>query len=213
MEDESVFGCAPPPNKRQRTSFLDTAASVTCIMEGAPSKDAKIQRKNKLLDTPSNIPIRTTRTRELLMNKLPPPAKVAFTVPGIPHNILSGPELVDAGCALYLDKYMAEIDYEGETIYRGWRDKPSRLWKFDIDPNDGKSILPLPDNDILDTEEGIILSTMQYDVKADMVLSEVHEGVNMTINAMYECENKKRVYSIFACSVVFTSKDYINHSS
>ena len=162
-------------------------------MDGAPSRDAKSQQKSKTLNTPSSVPIKTTRTRELLMNKLPEAAKVAFTVPGIPNNILAGAELVDAGCTLYLDKYMAEIDYEGETIYRGWRDRPSRLWKFDIDPNDGKSILPLPDNDVLNSKEGMILSTMQYDVKAGMVLSAVHEGVHMTINAMYECENKREL--------------------
>lgn len=34
---------------------------------------------------------------------------------------------------------------------------------------------------------------MQYDIKAGMVLSTVHEGVNMTINAMYECENKREL--------------------
>ena len=147
-ENETVLGCEPPPNSKRRTCFLDTAASFTCIMEGTPCRDARVQQKSKTLDTPSSVPVRTTRTKELLMNKLPEAAKVAFTVPGIPNNILAGAELVDAGCTLYLDKYMAEIDFEGETIYRGWRDRPSRLWKFDIDPNDGKTILPLPDNDV-----------------------------------------------------------------
>ena len=57
------------------------------------------------------------------MNKLPEEAKVSFEVPDLSHNLLSGPELADAGCTLRLDKYGADIELEGETLYKGWRDK------------------------------------------------------------------------------------------
>ena len=104
------------------------------------------------------------------MKKLPPQARTAFQVPGIPHNILSGTEIVDARCTLYLDKHMAEIELEGEVLYRGWGDRPSRLWEFNIDPNDGNRLIHLPENDELDTKEGMVMSTMQFDTKPEMVL-------------------------------------------
>ena len=79
---------------------MDTAASFTCLDEEADADVAEIQLPNKLLDTPSNVPITTTKTRELKMKKLPPEARVGFSVRNLPHNILSGAELVDAGCKL-----------------------------------------------------------------------------------------------------------------
>ena len=79
---------------------MDTAASFTCLSDEADADVAKVQLPNKLLDTPSNVPITTTKTRELKMKKLPPAARVGFTVPNIPHNILAGAELVDAGCRI-----------------------------------------------------------------------------------------------------------------
>ena len=159
----------------------------------AACKDAAVQLPNKTLDTPAAVPIRTTRTKELLMNKLPPRARTTYEVPGIPHNIIAGAELVDAGCDIHLDKHMAEIELEGEILYRGWRDRPSRLWKFTIDPNDGKTLIPLPDNQELDTREGMVMSTMQFDTRAGMVLSIVHESMTRSFNAIYECENKREL--------------------
>ena len=67
---------------------------------------------------------------ELKMKKLPPAARVGFNVPSIPENIMAGAELVDAGCDLYLNRYGAEIEYEGEILYRGWRDRSNRLWRL-----------------------------------------------------------------------------------
>ena len=69
----------------------------------------------------------TTKTSQLLFAELPKVARRAFRVPDIPHNLIAGAELVDAGCGLHLYKTYAEIDYEGETLYRGWRNKPTRL--------------------------------------------------------------------------------------
>ena len=127
------------------------------------------------------------------MNKLPQNAKTAFTVPKIPHNILAGAELVDAGCTLHLDKHMAEIELEGEILYRGWRDRPTRLWKFNIDPNDGNRLMSLPKNNMLNPKEGLILSTMQYDAKAVLVLAALHENMTTSLNTLYACENKGEV--------------------
>ena len=74
----------------------------------------------------------TTETLELLLKKLPEAARKAFRVPDTPHNLIAACELVDAGCAVHLYKHSAEIEFEGETLYQGWRDKPSRLWIFSL---------------------------------------------------------------------------------
>ena len=95
------------------------------------------------------------------MNKLPERARTGFTVEELPHNLLSGPELVDAGCSIYLNKYLGEIELEGETLYRGWRDQGTRLWRFNIDPNDGNRLIPLPDDDVTNNKQGAILSAME----------------------------------------------------
>ena len=92
------------------------------LRRGSSFKRGKNTTKNKLLGTPSNVPIETKEMRELRMNNLPPKAKTAFTVQDLPHNIMVGAELVDAGYKLHSDKYEAEIELEGETLYRGWRD-------------------------------------------------------------------------------------------
>ena len=134
------------------------------------------------------------------MRKLPPAARTAHEVLGLPHNILLGAELVDAGCILHLDKYMAEIELEGETLYKGFRDRPTRLWKICIDPNDGNRIMPLPDNDVLDTRGGLIMATMLYDVKAGLVLSAMHEGMNDSLTTLYQCGNlRELVQYLHAC--------------
>jgi len=97
---EGQLGCAPPPNHKKTTAFMDTAASFSCYGEDAAVDDAEVQLPNKKLDTPSNVPIKTTRTKKNRMNKLPEPARIGFTVPHLPHNIISGAEIVDAGCTL-----------------------------------------------------------------------------------------------------------------
>ena len=127
------------------------------------------------------------------MNKLPEGAKVSFEVPELPHNLLSGPELADGGCTIWLDQYGAEIELEGETLYKGWRDKATRLWSFNIDPNDGSRLIPLPDNDILDTKDGAILSTMEFDTTTGVIHSLLHESTGASFNALYECQNKKEL--------------------
>ena len=144
--------------------------------EEAKCNVAKIQNQNKELDTPAGVPIRTTKTLELEMTKLPSQARTAYKVPKLPHNIISGAELVDAGCQLHLDKHGAEIEYEGETLYKGWRDQPSRLWRFNITPDEGNRITPLLDEEECDVASGMVLSAISW-----------------SINSIYECENKEQL--------------------
>ena len=54
-------------------------------------------------------------------------SKKTFWVTDIPHNLIAACELVNAGCSVHLYQHECEIEYEGGTLYPGWRDKPSRL--------------------------------------------------------------------------------------
>ena len=55
----------------------------------------------------------TTETLLLLLSKSPEAARKAFTVSEIPHNLILGDELVNAGCIINFYKHGAEIKYEG----------------------------------------------------------------------------------------------------
>ena len=76
------------------------------------------------------MPIATTETVRVPMKKLPEEAQRGFRVPAIPHNILAAAELCDAGCDVHLHMHSAEIEYEGETLYRGWRDWKKMIVTF-----------------------------------------------------------------------------------
>ena len=112
-------GCTNPPNPNEDTALLDTAASVSCMGRHAKCKVATHQEPQITLNTPSDVPIATEQTLELLLKKLPPKARRAFRVPNIPHNLVAAAELADAGCGIYLHKTGFEILYEGECLYRG----------------------------------------------------------------------------------------------
>jgi len=121
-------GCTNPPNYQQTTAFIDSAASISLLGQKALCKIAQVQEKNKTLGIPNGASMATTQTVELLLPKLPPAARKAYRVPSISHNLVAVSELCDAGCTVYFHKHGVEIEYEGETIGRGWRDKATRLW-------------------------------------------------------------------------------------
>ena len=83
------------------------------------------------------MPIYTTETLELRLNKLPLKARREFRVPAIPHNLVAVSELVDAGCSVHLHPWGFDIDYEGETIYKGWRERGSRLFRMSLEDEGG----------------------------------------------------------------------------
>ena len=76
-------GCTNPPNYKNTTAFIDSAASLTLLQQQAVCKLALVQEKNKTLGTPNGSNMQTSKTIELLLPKLPPPARKGFTVPGI----------------------------------------------------------------------------------------------------------------------------------
>ena len=79
-------GCANPPNSEEDTAYLDSAASITILGKKAKCKTAAGQEPNIELGTPSHVPIKTTKTLELLLNKLPKKARRAFLVEDV-HTI------------------------------------------------------------------------------------------------------------------------------
>ena len=176
ISNEKSSSCEAPPCPNKSTVFLDSAAFVTRMGKFANCPRARVQALNVNLNTPSNIPIQTTETLELPMNKLPEATKKAYRVNEIPHNIMAAAESFYAGCGVHLYKHDAEIEYEGETLYRGWRDKPSRLWCFNINPGGGNRLTPMLDKDEYDPASGMVLSAIKWNG-----------------NAIYECSGAEKL--------------------
>ena len=101
---------------------MDTAANITLLAAGAPSIRADIQTNPKSVLQPTGDKLLTTEDLHLLLNKLPPDARVAHRAPGISHNLVSAASLADAGCDLFFHQTGCEISLNGEIILRGWRD-------------------------------------------------------------------------------------------
>ena len=184
VSDDDPFGCTNPPNPNEDTALLDSAASVSCMGKYAKCKVAQQQEPQIALNTPSDVPIMTEQTLELLLRKLPPKARRAFRVSKIPHNLVSAAELADAGCGIHLHKHGFEITYEGECLYRGWRDIPTRLWRMHLNPDSGNRLTPLVDEEDIDSSSGMIMAAIQW-----------------SINSIYECENKEQLIKYYHSSL------------
>ena len=101
---------------------MDCAAFFSILGKDAKYKIAQTQVSNIFLNTPSHVPITTTKTLELLLDKLPPKARKAFLVEDIPHNLVAVAKLMDAGCSVHMYAWGFDIDLAGETIIKGWRE-------------------------------------------------------------------------------------------
>ena len=119
----------------------------------------------------------TTETLRLLLSKLPEKARRAYRVPNIAHNLIAVAALCDAGCEVRFYKHGVDIEYEGEIIYRGWRDMTSRLWRVLLTSEGGQQIQPETSPEEYDPSEGAILQA--------------------SVNAIYECENKEQLIKYY----------------
>ena len=175
-------GCTNPNNYKKSTAFLDSAASYTLCQENALVKIAEVQERNKVLGTPeAGSSMQTKKTIELNLPKLPKAARKGFTVPNLTNNLVSVAELADAECGTYFHKHGVEIDFEGEIIGRGWRDKPSRLWRISLTSEGGERITPTTNaNEYITGSDGI------YNIQA---------------NAIYECKNKEQLIKYYHASL------------
>ena len=157
-------GCTNPPNPEEDTAYLDSAASITILGKKAKCNTAAVQEPNIELGTPSHVPIRTTKTLELLLRKLPKKARRAFLVEDIPHNLVAVAELVDAGCSVHMYSWGFEIDLEGETIYRGWREGPSsRLFRMKLTDDGCGTIQPAADPATYDALTGTVCQAINME--------------------------------------------------
>ena len=95
-------GCAGPPDSKRTTAYLNSRASATVLNTAAAADAAKIQKPNFALNTPSHVPIHTSKTLELRLKKLPEKAQEAFRVDDVPHNLVTVATLVDAGCSVHV---------------------------------------------------------------------------------------------------------------
>ena len=87
----------------------------------------------------------TTKTVNLLLQKLPTKARQAHRVPGIINSLLSVPVLVDAGCEVFFHRTGCDITFNGETIIRGWRDIATNMWSISLQDSESNNVIS--DND------------------------------------------------------------------
>ena len=137
-----------------------------------------------MLNTPSHVKIHTTESLLLKLKKLPPPARRAFRVSDIPHNLIAVSELVDAGCSVHMYYWGFNIDYEGETIYKGWREKGSRLFRMSLSDTGGNRITPPADPSEYSIDTSAICQTQ-----------------NRSANSIYECENTEQLIKYYHASL------------
>ena len=97
-------------------------------------------------------------------------------MPDITHNLIAGSELVDEKSSIHFYKHGSEIEYEGETLYRGWRDKLTKLWIFDITSKGGNRLTPGTEPEEYDPSNGGVFATIKHHV-----------------NYIYDCANKDQL--------------------
>jgi hypothetical protein len=174
-------GCTNPTDYHQTTAFLDSAASISLVGQKALCKIAEVQERNKTLGIPNGASMETTQTVELLLTKFPKAARKAYRVPKITNNLVAVSELCDAGCTVFFHKHGVDIEYEGEVIGRGWRDKTTRLWRVPLCSEGGERITPHTSPEEYDPTSGIVFQA--------------------EINSIYECENKEQITKYFHASL------------
>ena len=141
-------------------AYLDCAVSTSILGKDAICNVAPVQEPNISLNTPSHVPIYTMQSLLLRLKKLPYAAKRAFLVKDMPQNLVAVSELVDSGCSVHMYFWGFGIDYEGETIYKGWRERGSRLFRMNLDETGGSMITP-------------IANLSKYSVEAPSILPQI----------------------------------------
>jgi hypothetical protein len=73
-----------------------------------------------------------TNAMDLFLQKLPPKARVAHSLPELTNNLLSVAFLCDAGCEVFFHTTGCEVTHNGAVILRGWREPHHCLWRVHI---------------------------------------------------------------------------------
>jgi hypothetical protein len=105
-----------------------------------------MQLPTKTIIQPAGGRMFTTKTLQLLLNKLPDAAREAHCAPGIINNLVSVSVLCDAGCEVFFHSTGCEVTFNGETIIRGWRDLRTNMWRISLLGDGGSNIIPDDDD-------------------------------------------------------------------
>ncbi len=124
-------GCANPYDL-ELTAFNDTAATLTLLTSKAPASPNTHTDLGISMIQHGGTSMHTTHAMDLLLQKLPPNARMAHRLPGLINNLLSVTVLCNAGCKVYFQSTGCEVTLNGEIILRGWRDPKNRLWQVKI---------------------------------------------------------------------------------
>ncbi len=128
-------GCTNPSNL-DATALIDTAASVLLLTPQAPANNAITTNVKITVIQTSGAKMTSTNTVNLLLQALPPDARLAHHLPGLTNNLLLVAALCDARCEVFFHRHGCEVTLECTTIIRGWWDPQHRLWRVKI-VNDG----------------------------------------------------------------------------
>ena len=145
---------------------------------------AKIQKPNFALNTPSHVPIYTSKTLELRLRKLPKKAREVFLVNDVPHNLVDIATLVDAGCGVHMYYWGFEVDYNGETICKGWRELNSKLFKMSLVDDGTERVVAETDRSEYDGSNGLVMSVIQW-----------------SVNSIYKCQNREQLVKYYHASL------------
>jgi len=154
------------------------------LSAAATAKIAQEQKPNFSLNTPSHVPIHTSKTLELCLGRLPRKAREAFRVDDVPHNLVAVATLVDAGCSVHMCYGGFEVDYNGETIYKGWQEQTSNLFQMSLVDDGTQRVVPETDPSEHDGSNGLVMSAIQW-----------------SVNSIYECQNREQLIKYYHASL------------
>ena len=118
------------------------------------------------------------------LKRLPKKAREVFRVDDVPHNLVAVTTLVDAGCSVHMYYWGFEVEYNGETIYKGWREPNSKLFKMSLVDDGTERVVPETDPLEYDGSSGLVLSAIQW-----------------SVNSIYECQNREHLIKYYHVSL------------
>jgi hypothetical protein len=126
------------------------------------------------------VPIHATGILLLKLKKPPSASRRAFRMNNIHHNFVAVSKLVDAGCSVHMYFWGFEIDYEGETIYKGWREKGSRLFRMDLNDTRKNRITPTA-------------NPAEYNTEYNLDSGTICQSLNWSANNIHECKSTEQL--------------------
>jgi hypothetical protein len=114
--------CCANPYNLDLTAFIDTAAKLILLTSKAPASPNTHTNLGISVIQPGGTSMHTTHAIDLLLQKLPPNARMAHHLTGLINNLLSVTVFCNAGSKVYFHSTSCEVTHNGEIILQGWRD-------------------------------------------------------------------------------------------